>query len=116
MLFKAFMLTFLILTEQVQDAAHSIYLKRLAFLGGTGEPRSLQQEAAVAGGRGQLLGGSRQRAGRDKPSAGFRLAAWRWASPSRGQLMNPKPCGADELASPNAAHRAEGMGCERATC
>lgn len=36
MLFKEFMLTFLILAQQVQDAANSIYLKWIMLLWGMG--------------------------------------------------------------------------------
>lgn len=46
MLFKEFMLTFLILTQQVQDAANSIYLKWIVLLWGTGQLRRLMQKKA----------------------------------------------------------------------
>lgn len=46
MLFKEFMLTFLILAQQVQDAANSIYLKWIVLLWGTGQLRRLMQKRA----------------------------------------------------------------------
>lgn len=46
MLFKEFMLTFLILAQQVQDAANSIYLKWIVLLWGTGQLRRLMQKGA----------------------------------------------------------------------
>lgn len=41
MLFKEFMLAFLILAQQVQDAANSIFLKWILLLWGTGQLRRL---------------------------------------------------------------------------